>query len=350
MVQLFRFVFFLAGALGGFWASRLIDWSEEIGFPQYLVIILFVILGSAIGYIVGGIVGRETTRAFRRLSERAATLSLPELTLGGVGLVSGLVVALLFSIPLRIVEPQWLAFLATILLFGVCAYMGVQIAFSKREEFSRLFPRFEDGGDVAAERARLKHLDTSAIIDGRFVDLRRMSLIDGRLVVPTFVLAELQTLADSADDVKRERGRRGLDVLDTLSAGPERVEVFRADYPEEHDVDAKLLRLAADTDGTIVTVDYNLTKVARVRELGVLNLNELSDALRPAIKAGDSITVQIVKEGKEPGQGVGYLEDGTMVVVEGAGGRTGEDVETSVSSVFQSSAGRMLFAKPREES
>jgi uncharacterized protein YacL len=163
--------------------------------------------------------------------------------------------------------------------------------------------------------------------------------------VPRFVLAELQTLADSEDDVKRARGRRGLDLLARWQSDDEDLEVFETDYPEIADVDGKLMRLAADIEGAIVTVDHNLTRVAEVRGITVINLNELAAALKPAFLPGESLRLDLIKEGKEPGQGVGYLEDGTMVVVQEGSVHLGAVVDTEVTSVLQTSAGRMIFAR-----
>jgi uncharacterized protein YacL len=188
-------------------------------------------------------------------------------------------------------------------------------------------------------------LDTSAIIDGRFVELQRLGFLVGNPRAPRFVLGELHTLADSADDTKRARGRRGLDLLDMLAGRGEGIEVFEADYPEVAEVDGKLVRLAAELRTPLVTVDYNLTKVARVQDIEVLNVNELAAAVRPTFLPGEGLRLRVVREGKEADQGVGYLEDGTMVVVQGGKSRIGSEVDTEVTSVLQTSAGRMIFAR-----
>ncbi len=341
IVQLARFVLFTAGALGGFEVSGFIDWSREVGFPEYLVIILFVILGGSIGFLLGGILGRALERGVEQFGERVEETPFLDMVLGAAGMFAGLLFALVVSTPLRVIEPAWVSVLSIVALFLVSAYVGMQVALLKRAEFAALFgqgPRAEDtpGGT-------LKHLDTSAVIDGRFAQLVREGFLEGRVVVPAFVVSELQTLADSADDTKRARGRRGLDTLDRLSDLS--VDVFDADYSDIRDVDAKLLRLAQETTGAVVTVDYNLTKVARVQGIPVLNLNEIATALRPDVHAGDGLRIRLVKQGKEAGQGVGYMEDGTMVVVEESDDRLGEEVDIVVHSVFQSSAGRMVFAR-----
>ncbi len=342
IVQLARIVFMTAGALGGFAASQSLDWSEQTGFSYELVIFIFVILGSSIGYVLGGILGRELSSAFRRLEEQAQEFETTDLVLAAVGLVVGLLVALLLSIPLRYIEPGWIAFLATVLLYGLSGYGGVKLFLLKREDVRHRIGTVES---VLPSADPMVYLDTSAVIDGRFEQIRGAGFLSGPLRVPRFVLAELQTLADSADDTKRARGRRGLDLLTRLSAGEDAIGVFEADYPEIPTVDAKLVRLARETDGALLTMDYNLTKVARVEGVTVLNLNELAESVRPNYLPGDKLRLAVLKDGKEPGQGVGYLEDGTMVVVQDGRDAIGREIDAEVTSVLQTSAGRMIFAR-----
>jgi uncharacterized protein YacL len=344
IVQFARIVFLAAGAMGGFAVSQLIDWTETIGFSRELVIFIFIILGAAIGYLIGGILGRETTLAYKRLEKKLQDNDTTDLLLAGGGLIFGLLVALLVSIPVRLIEPRWISFLATILIYGLCAYGGVQLFLIKSADVgARLAART---GSTSLQPPAMAFLDTSAVIDGRFAALRHAGFLPGEVRVPRFVLAELQTLSDSADDTKRARGRRGLDHLAKLAGGDGAVTVFEADYPEIPTVDAKLVRLAVDTGGSVVTVDFNLTKVARVEGAVVLNVNEVAEAVRPAFLPGDRLHIAITKEGKEAGQGVGYLEDGTMVVVQDARGVVGSDIDVEVTSVLQTSAGRMIFARP----
>lgn len=346
IVNITRFVFVTAGALGGFGTSRLIDWSDQIGFPEYLVILIFIILGWSIGYVVGGIVGREVALQYQRLEERMRDLSASDLVLGTVGLLVGLVIAWLGSLPLRLIEPQVLAITSTVLLFVMSAYSGVRIALVKRVEFASAFPDLDASpGRQGSPPCKMKLLDTSAVIDGRFVELHALGVLEGDVRVPRFVLSELQTLADSADDMKRSRGRRGLDLLARLQDSPGAADVFETDYPEIADTDGKLMRLAAETNSVLVTVDYNMSRVAEVRGIGYLNLNDIASALRPAFLPGESLRLRVAKEGKESDQGVGYLEDGTMVVIQDGRDHIGVQVDTEVTSVLQTSAGRMIFAR-----
>jgi uncharacterized protein YacL len=345
IVQLTRFVLATTGALAGLQVKGLIDWTKQYGFPEILVIILFVILGTSIGFIFGGIIGRELQRGYIYLEDYLRRLSVSELILGTLGLFIGLVTALIVSVPIRLLEPTWVALTGSVASFIVLGYAGVRIAMIKRRDFSRLFPRLGEVSTTAALAVRL--VDTSAVIDGRFAELMRAGFVDGPVRVPGFVLAELQTLADSADDLRRARGRRGLDLLATMRTGDRPVDVFDADYPEIPEVDGKLVQLARDARAQIVTVDYNLSQVARVQGIEVLNINDVAAALRPNHLPGEQLRIHVVREGKEPDQGVGYLEDGTMVVVQNGRELIGQDIDATVTSVLQTSGGRMVFVRPK---
>lgn len=348
ITQLTRFMFATAGALAGLAAKNLVDWTSTIGYPEYFVIILFVILGCATGFIFGGIIGRELQRGYDTLESYVRGLATPDLTAIAVGSIVGLVFALLISAPLRFIKPDVLAFGATVAIYVLCVYLGVKITHLKASDFGRLLARGRGGAKPAGgPTSGFKLLDTSAVIDGRFAELARAGFLEGTLRLPRFVIVELQTLADSADDGKRARGRRGLDLLATLQGSSRGAEVFEADYPEIPDVDGKLVRLAADLDATLVTTDYNLTQVARVQGVTALNINELAAALRPSHLPGEVLHIDISREGKEADQGVGYLEDGTMVVVQGGREKVGTDADIVVTSVLQTSAGRMVFSKLR---
>jgi uncharacterized protein YacL len=338
-----RFTFVTGGLLGGYAVTRLVNWQSELGVPQYYVIFLFILLGGSIGYLLGGIIGRELTMQWRRAEQLVHETAPADLLLGTFGLVVGLLMALLASQPLRLIEPAWLSVSATVMLMFLCAYLAMSVALWKRRDFAAMFPRLAPPELATAENRSIL-LDTSVVIDGRFVELARLGFLPGSLRVPRFVLAELQTLADSADDTRRARGRRGLDLLSSLPES-DRISVFEADYPETAAVDEKLMRLSADSKSWLVTIDYNLAKVARVRGIDVLNLNEAAGALRPSFLPGELIHLRIAKPGKEAEQGVGYLDDGTMVVVQGGRGQVGADADVEVTSVLQTSAGRMIFAR-----
>jgi uncharacterized protein YacL len=208
------------------------------------------------------------------------------------------------------------------------------------------------GGVFSAERTpRKTHkiLDTSVIIDGRIVDICETGFIDGVLVIPQFVLRELQLVADSSDPLKRNRGRRGLDILQHIQKkGPVAVQIVEDDFPQVHDVDMKLIELAKLYEAKIITNDFNLNKVAQLQGLPVLNVNELANALKPVVLPGEAMRVFILKEGKEYNQGVAYLDDGTMVVVDNAKKMISKTIDISVTSVLQTTAGKMIFGKYEE--
>jgi uncharacterized protein YacL len=347
LVQLMRFAMATAGALAGLSVQNLIDWQQQIGYPVYAVIILFVALGTAVGFILGGMLGRELQRGYELLESYVRDMWLSDLILSVSGLLVGLVIALIISVPVRALQPPLLGVLAQVGIFVVMGYLGIRVASVKRHDVKATFSRLAPDAAQTA-RPQMFLLDTSAVIDGRFAKLVESGFIDGEVRVPGFVLAEMQTLADSADDVRRARGRRGLDLLATLRGGERPVEVFAADYPELPDVDSKLVQLAIDARASIVTVDYNLTQVARFQDVRVLNVNDLAAALKPAHLPGERLHLAITKEGKEPEQGVGYLEDGTMVVVANGLPLLGQSSDVFVTSVLQTSGGRMVFARVGE--
>jgi uncharacterized protein YacL len=345
LVQLTRFVLATLGALAGLSVQGLIDWKQQIGYSIPIVIILFVILGAAVGFILGGMIGRELERGYLFFEDQLRHMSLSDLILGVSGLLVGLVIALIVSVPVRLLQPPLVALIGQVGIFLVLGYSGARASLIKRKDVSAAFSRLAPQGEEPANSVA-KLLDTSAVIDGRFAELLRAGFVEGEVRVPGFVLSELQTLSDSADDLRRARGRRGLDLLAALRSGDHPVEVFSMDYPEVPDVDSKLVRLALDAGAMIVTVDYNLTQVARVQGVAVLNINDVAAALRPNHLPGETIHLHITREGKESDQGVGYLEDGTMVVVQNGRSLLGEMTDVVVTSVLQTAGGRMVFARP----
>ena len=201
-------------------------------------------------------------------------------------------------------------------------------------------------GNEKPEEIRDKILDTSVVIDGRILDIADTHFIDGPLILPNFVLREIQLISDSSDPIKRARGRRGLDMLNKLQRkGTIEVKITYTDYTDTREVDAKLINLARDTGAKLVTNDFNLNKVAELQGVKVLNLNNLANALKPVVLPGEEIAIQVIKEGKDENQGIGYLEDGTMVVIENGGHLVGKDVRVNVTSIIQTAAGKMIFTK-----
>lgn len=237
----------------------------------------------------------------------------------------------------------------TKLLVGLpCCYLAVSFILQTKDDIRFVIPYVEFAKQTRGARPML--LDTSAIIDGRVADIAGTNIIDAPLIIPRFVLQELQTIADSSDKLKRNRGRRGLDMLNKLQTN-DKIEIRISDArlpPVEDvgDVDQKLVALAKKLDGRVMTNDYNLNKIAQLRGVDVININDLTNALKPVVLPGEGFAVKIIKPGEEPGQGVGYLEDGTMVVAENCRDRIGEEVTLVVTSVLQTSAGRMIFGRP----
>ncbi|MEA5060753.1 MAG: TRAM domain-containing protein [Candidatus Pelethousia sp.] len=263
-----------------------------------------------------------------------------------MGLIVGLFIAFLLSTLTSGIQLGLLRFGVEVLLYVTFAYLGWSVMFRRRGELAAPGWMARKGGKPREGMARPKVLDTSVIIDGRIADICATGIIEGTLIVPNFVLQELQHIADSADALKRNRGRRGLDIIKMLQEnGGVPVSITAKDYEDITEVDAKLIRLTHELGGVVVTNDYNLNKVAGVQDVPVLNINELSNAIKPLALPGEEMLVAIVKEGKENGQGVAYLDDGTMIVVEGGKRCMGETVPVIVTSVLQTAAGRMIFAK-----
>ncbi|MEQ8837396.1 MAG: TRAM domain-containing protein [Lacipirellulaceae bacterium] len=235
---------------------------------------------------------------------------------------------------------------ATLVLGMVLCYSCISILMQTKDDFRFIIPYVEFAKEIKGLKPYV--LDTSVVIDGRIADLVDTRMIDNQLIMPQFVIAELQAIADSSEKLRRGRGRRGLDILNRLRSDPKvDLVIYDRELPQfaGQPVDQKLVLLAKHLEGKVVTNDYNLNKVAKLHEVGVINLNDISNALKPIFLPGESLEVRIMKPGEESGQGVGYLEDGTMVVIEGGREHVGENVAATVSSVLQTSAGRMVFGR-----
>ncbi|MEW6376606.1 MAG: PIN domain-containing protein [Thermodesulfobacteriota bacterium] len=268
-----------------------------------------------------------------------------------IGLLLGMIVANLISNVFfsYLINDQHITLPLYGVLYGVCGYIGLRIGFKKGEEihlagwklFSKSTPRGENE----------KILDTSVIIDGRIADITETGFVEGAILIPKFVLSELQHIADSSDPIKRTRGKRGLEILHRIQKQINiDVRIVDTDYPAIKEVDAKLIELAKEVQGKIVTNDSNLNKVAELQGIEVLNINELANSLKPVVLPGEEMNVKILKEGKEMGQGVAYLDDGTMIVVDNGKRQMGRTIDVIVTSVLQTPAGRMIFARLKEES
>lgn len=322
------------------------------------VLILGTLIGIIIGYLISSFILKQGLVIAKRLERILTHIPNQELIAGTIGLLFGLIIANLIGVAFNqvpIIGPY-----IPIILSAIFGYSGLKIMARKGPEMYNNYVQ-QWGGDRSKKTSRFKMfsthksdkasstpklLDTSVIIDGRIKELCNTGFIEGPLMVPLFVLNELQIISDSADSTKRNRGRRGLDILKEMQdANKVAIEVVEDDYDDLTEVDSKLMRLALDKQWKLMTNDFNLNKVARVQGIEVLNLNELANVLKPALIAGEWIRVQIMKEGKEVHQGVAYLDDGTMIVVEDGKPYVGQTVEVMVTSILQTSAGRMIFAR-----
>lgn len=275
-----------------------------------------------------------------------------KVTVGGaVGLVLGLMLAnlLISAFFTGLFERLEINFSAYVLLNSALGYLGLILGIKKGKEFEPAKISWFSKGSSHGSNGH-KVLDTSVIIDGRIADICDTGFMEGTFIIPQFILQELRHIADSADPLKRGRGRRGLDVLNRIQKQTSlEVKIVDQDYPKIQEVDAKLIALAKDINAKIITNDFNLNKVAELQGIPVLNINQLFNALKPVVLPGEIMNVKILKEGKEPGQGVAYLDDGTMVVVDNARRYMGKSVDVSVTSVLQTTAGRMIFTILKEE-
>jgi len=303
---------------------------------------------AVIGWFISPWLIRQVGWLIDESEQHLSNMPVAQVVTTAVGLGFGLIIALLLSLPFRVLLPDAVWAGLSVLLYVIFGAIGAGYAMRRWRDlpwFTRR-DRKADPPPISYINTTEKILDTSVIIDGRIFDICKTGFLEGMLVIPHFVLAELRHIADSADAMRRARGRRGLDVLARIQKEldvPLRID--DTDFEDIHEVDVKLLRLAQKTGATVVTNDFNLNKVAGVTGMRVLNINDLANALRPMLIPGEEMSLQIVREGKEAGQGVGYLADGTMIVVDNARHLIGEMTEVVVTTTFQTSAGRMIFAR-----
>ncbi|SDZ75985.1 PIN/TRAM domain-containing protein [Selenomonas ruminantium] len=345
--------------------------KTEMGiFKLSLAGFLSILFGAGAGAVLGFLLSPFFIRKLKGFAVfvEAQLNKMPthDVVAGAIGLLIGLIIANLLGyafskIP---VVGEYIPVVFSIVL----GYLGIHIMIKKRSELVGIFdfiPKFmkemvkiREAKQAAAPKApavekneqpSYKLLDTSVIIDGRIADICETGFLEGTLLIPVFVLEELQHIADSADALKRVRGRRGLDILQKIRQESRmKVKITEEDFEDIPEVDSKLVQLAQQVGGKIITNDFNLNKVAQLRGVEVLNINALSNAVKPVVIPGENMQVSIVKSGKEAGQGVAYLEDGTMIVVENGNRYMGENIEVEVTSALQTAAGRMIFAKPKK--
>lgn len=356
----------------------------KLTMANVILIAVGMIIGGVIGYLVSPYFTAKLQKFSIWVEGQLSKMPLQDVIAGVVGLAIGLIIANLLgnafaNIP---VVGNYLPVVFSI-VFG---YLGIHIVIRKQKEIGELFgkmmkikkkPREKQGEESVQDAVQhinaqpqavsvppapaggygsydsmvgCKLLDTSVIIDGRIADICSTGFLDGKLLIPVFVLEELQHIADSADALKRVRGRRGLDILQKIrTESGLQVEIINKDFDDIAEVDSKLIRLGQQLGGKIITNDYNLNKVSELQGVPVLNINDLSNAVKPVVIPGENMHVTVVKEGKEQGQGVAYLDDGTMIVIENGRYYLNKSIEIEVTSALQTSAGRMIFAKPVEE-
>lgn len=364
--KILRFVITVLAAIGGLMMTdRVIPYLAPLLSEEFLRVGIFGVtmttimsfifgglVGGAIGFIIAPYLIHQLWQFTYWVESRLNKMPVYDVLAGALGLAVGLIISNLLGsafLPIPLVGKYVPGVLSIIL-----GYLGINVAIRKRDELFGLFsslPRMgkeknKDGKTATIHQYKI--LDTSVIIDGRIADICKTGFIEGTMVIPVFVLEELQHIADSSDLLKRNRGRRGLDILNRLQKEPGMyVQIDNRDFDDVTEVDSKLVKLGQLLKAKIVTNDYNLNKVAELQGVPVLNINELSNAVKPVVLPGEEMVVHVVKDGKEVGQGVAYLDDGTMIVVDGGRRHIGETIGVLVTSVLQTAAGRMIFAKPK---
>ncbi|MBP7078834.1 MAG: putative PIN and TRAM-domain containing protein precursor [Synergistetes bacterium ADurb.Bin155] len=377
MLYLARAIFVFLGGVAGYQVVRIAvlqDWWPKGTFHfSFIPFIFGVVLFALIGYLVTPFFVRLLGFIGLSFEKNLETLSWHDISVALAGLIAGLIVANLAALPFADL-PVVGSYLA-VLLNVVLGYLGATLFLKRKEEihgmwssigglkqrFSIRGKRTKESGDNALtelaiepgnERLAVKLLDTSVIIDGRILEIAATGFLEGPFILPRFILNELQTIADSSDPTRRTKGRRGLDIINELrqlsDVSVQILEVTLKDF-DVGSVDEGLVALAKELAAKVVTTDYNLNKIAQIQGVSVLNVNELANALKPSLLPGESITVDVLREGKEPQQGVGYLDDGTMIVVENGEDFIGKRVEVVVTSMLQTSAGRMVFGRIKKE-
>lgn len=329
LLVIIRIIFVMLSILGGLIFSTKISFNPLTG-------VLAPLTGIAIGLLIAGFSLLAEYILKRRSSEELFILA------------AGTIIGWFFTFISWNVISHWSIEAGTrpFILFGlalVFIYLSISILLTRKEEFPWLSAMLKKERDPKGSR---KVLDSSVIIDGRIADIMEAGFLEGELLIPRFILQEVQRIADSQDHLKRARGRRGLEVLNKIQQNSgKNVEIYEKDFPEIKTVDEKLVEAGRVLNAKIVTNDYNLNKVAKLQGVAILNINDLAGAVKPVVMPGELMTVRVLKEGKEPDQGVAYLDDGTMIVIDGGKNHIGQTIEVAVTTIHQTTAGRMIFTK-----
>lgn len=365
LVKLFRTAFTLVGGLAGYGVflltlfllriSGTIEKSDLTLIQKVLIGAGFVIVFALIFFKLTPTLNRQSKKMTKNIETDLQNVSSKDILVGTAGLIAGLIIAFLVSNVYNLINIPYLPMALTILTYLIMGYLGVVVATKKAAEIFFMLNSNIKTSERAAGRGKQKGsegipkiIDTSVIIDGRISDIMRTGFLEGPIVIPEFVLVELRHIADSSDGLKRTRGRRGLDILNKIQKDYG-IEIYNTTgekaLEEIPEVDVKLLKLAQMMNGKVVTNDFNLNKVATIKGVDVLNINELANTLKPVVLPGEEMNIFLVKEGKESNQAVAYLDDGTMIVVEDGKKYIGKSVDLTVTSVLQTAAGRMIFGK-----
>lgn len=323
---------------------------------KFVAPIVVGVIISFIFFIIAPWLMKKSKHMAKAMDKEISKYPQTDIILGTIGLIVGFVIAYLVSQLIYMLKIPILGNLLSLFTYVFLGYLGSRIALKSKDDvfnlnkLTKLTVNRDKNSKKEEKSIPPKVLDTSVIIDGRIAEICQTGFIEGKIVIPTFVLDELRHIADSSDDLKRVRGRRGLDILNIIQKELNiEVEISNRDFDDIAEVDAKLLKLAQTLKGKVVTNDYNLNKVAQVQGVEVLNINELANAIKPVAIPGEHMIVQVVKEGKESNQGIAYLDDGTMIVVDGGKKHMGQTISVLVTSVLQTPAGRMIFGKPKAD-
>lgn len=335
-------------------AQKLINVSPMTPMTELIISIAGAIIIGAFLFFLTPWLMQKGLKSANWVETELQKVPTTDILVGSIGLIVGLIIAYLISQLLMNIPILFVGNILSVIIYIFLGYLGISIATKKIGDLTNIFSIFKWNSGKEKETPKNiynyqpKILDTSVIIDGRIADVCKTGFMEGPLIIPEFVLEELRHIADSSDSLKRNRGRRGLDILNKIQKELiMEVQIIDTDFEDINEVDSKLVRLGQVMSGKIITNDFNLNKVSELQGVPVLNINELANAVKPVVLPGEEMVVQVIKEGKEMGQGVAYLDDGTMIVVDGGKKHIGETMDVMVTSVLQTAAGRMIFAKPK---
>lgn len=346
--KLFRLICIVGGGFSGYytgeWYVKNLLVDAHIESVSTLNMAGIIMAFAMMGYLLSPVFYRELQNFNSWIDISIHKFSPQNIASGASGIIVGLLISNLILLPFFI---RGGSYPASIAINSICAYLGLIVCI-KLNLFPKLGAKGHEGAPEGHAIAKL--LDTSVIIDGRIVDIYKTNFIEGDIVVPNFVFQELRHIADSSDSLRRNRGRRGLDVIAALQElFPNKVKIHEADLDRRIEVDEQLIKVAKETDSMIITNDYNLNKQASLHGITVLNINELANAVKSVVLPGEELEIQLIKEGKEYDQGIGYLKDGTMVVVEDGRRYIGDTISVIITNMLQTPAGRVIFARPKHE-